>query len=78
MVGQGESLANQTEEEIDQATEAEMARAARLAHEADKAARKRHRGRQDDSRASEDEAEDGATSGGHHSKFNRQHPIDHY
>jgi hypothetical protein len=49
MVGQGEPPANQTEEEIAQVAEAEIARAARLARGADKTARKRHRGQQDDS-----------------------------
>jgi hypothetical protein len=48
------------------------ARAARLVQEADKVASKRHRGRQDDSGAFEDGAEDGATSIGHLPKFNRQ------
>jgi hypothetical protein len=37
-------------------------RVAQLAWEADRATGKRHRGRQDDSGASEDEAEDGASS----------------
>jgi hypothetical protein len=72
MVGQGEPPANQTEAEIAQAAEAEIARAARLAREADKVVRKRHRGQQDDSGVSGDEAEDGAVSGGHHPKFNPQ------
>jgi hypothetical protein len=62
MVGQGEPLANQTVEEITRAAKVEIARVARLAREADKVAKKRHRGRQDDSRAFEDEVEDGAAS----------------
>jgi hypothetical protein len=72
MVGQGEPSSNQTEEEFSRASEVEIAQATRLTREADKAAGKRHWGQQDDSGASKDEAEDGAASGGHHPKFNRQ------
>jgi hypothetical protein len=62
---------NQTAE-ITQEADTKNARAARLVQEADKVASKRHRGRQDDSGAFEDGAEDGATSIGHLPKFNRQ------
>jgi hypothetical protein len=51
--------------------EAEIARAVRLAREAEKAVGKRHQDRQDGSGESEDEAKDGAASGGHHPKFNQ-------
>jgi hypothetical protein len=36
---------------------------------------KRYQGEQDDSGASEDEAEDGVTSGGHHRRFNQHRPA---
>jgi hypothetical protein len=64
MVGQGDPPTDQTEAETAQAAEAKIAQAARLAREADKAARKRHHSQQDDSGASEDEDEDGAASKG--------------
>jgi hypothetical protein len=73
--GKVNPLANQIVEEITQVAEADIARAAQLAREADMAARKRHRGQQDDLGAFEDEAEDGAASGGHHPMFNRQRPA---
>jgi hypothetical protein len=75
MVGQGDphpSPPNKMEEEIVQEAEVKLARATRLAREADKVAGKRHRGRQDDSGTSEDEGENGVTYKGHHPKFNRQ------
>jgi hypothetical protein len=74
MVGHDEPP-NQTTEEIAREAEAEIVRAARLAREADKAAGKRHRGWQNDSRASKDEDEDGAASGRYHPKFNRLCPA---
>jgi hypothetical protein len=42
MVGQGEPPIDETEEEIAQAAKVEIARAARLAREAEKEAEKRH------------------------------------
>jgi hypothetical protein len=75
MVGPGEHSADQSVEQITREAEAEVAWVARLAHEANKVAGKRHRGRQDNSGVSEDEAEDGAASGGHHPKYNRYHPT---
>jgi hypothetical protein len=71
MVGPGEPPpppANQTMKEIAQDVEAKITQAACLAHEANKVAGKRHRGRQDDLGASKDEAEDGSASGGLHPK----------
>jgi hypothetical protein len=51
MVGQGEAPPppNQTTEEITREAEEEMARAVGFSRDADRAARKRHRGQQDDS-----------------------------
>jgi hypothetical protein len=60
----GAGCANQTEVETARASEVEIFRATQLPREADKAARKRYRDRQDELVASEDEAEDGAAFGG--------------
>jgi hypothetical protein len=64
MVGKANPPANQTNAEIARAAEAEIARVAQLAWEADKAAEKTHRNWQDDSEALGDEAEDDVASGG--------------
>jgi hypothetical protein len=66
MVGQRDphAAANQSTEEIALMTKVKIVRAARLPREANKAARKSHRGQQDDSGASDEEVEDGATSRG--------------
>jgi hypothetical protein len=74
MVGQGEPPIDETEEEIAQEAKVEIARAARLAREAEKEAEKRHAS-QDSSRDLDEKARDGVTSGGHHPKFNRRHPV---
>jgi hypothetical protein len=52
----------------------ELARATRLAREAERG--KRHNGLQDDSGASEDEPRDGAPARRHHPKFNLRRPVD--
>jgi hypothetical protein len=70
MVGQGEPATNQTTLQIAREADDEIARATRLAQEANEAAEKRHRGQQDNSGSSDGEAGDGAVSRGHHSKFN--------
>jgi hypothetical protein len=64
MVGSGEPPIDQTVEEIVWEAKTEIERLACLACEADKATEKTHQGQQDDSGASEDEAKDGAASGG--------------
>jgi hypothetical protein len=68
MVRQQDQLPEKTTEEIQRDALEEIARAERLAREADKG--KRHNRLQDDSGASEDEPSDGAPSRRHHPKFN--------
>jgi hypothetical protein len=67
MVGNGEELPNKTVKEIQWETDEELARATRLATEAERG--KRHNSLQDDSGVSEDEPRDGAPSRRHHLKF---------
>jgi hypothetical protein len=74
MVGQGEEPPEKTIEEIQQEAEEEIARASRLASDAERG--KRHNDLQDDSGASDDEPRDGAPSRRHHPKFNTRRPAD--
>jgi hypothetical protein len=73
MMGQGEQPPEKTAKEIALEVEEEIARAARLAKEADKG--KRHNGPDDDSGSSDDEPRDGATSRKQHLKFNSWCPA---
>jgi ABC-type Zn2+ transport system substrate-binding protein/surface adhesin len=71
MVGNGEELLDKTIEEIHQESAIELARAARLARDAERG--KRHNGMQDDSGESEDKPGDGAATRRHHLNFNSRH-----
>jgi hypothetical protein len=68
MVGNKEEPPEKIIEEIQWEAEQEIARAARLAREAERG--KRHNGLQDDSGASDDEPRDGSPMRRHHPKFN--------
>jgi hypothetical protein len=68
MVGNKEEPPEKIIEEIQREAEQEIARAARLAREAERG--KRHNGLQDDSGASDDEPRDGSPMRRHHPKFN--------
>jgi hypothetical protein len=74
MVENREELPDKTIEEIQWETDVELARAARLAREAERG--KRHNRLQDDSGPSVDEPGDGAPMRRHHLKFNSRRPAD--
>jgi hypothetical protein len=68
MVGNGEELLDKSVNVIQRETNVELARATRLAREAERG--KRQNSLQDDSSASKDEPRDGTPMRRHHSMFN--------
>jgi NADH dehydrogenase FAD-containing subunit len=72
MVGQGDALVEQTEEEVAQAAETEIARAEKLARNIEKVVEKRNtspHNRHDGLAVLNEDSRDGAAPRGHHPKF---------